>query len=374
MVNRNAFTEEEMKLGITNNYGNVVFLQDNVRNKINRRRNIVDYDVNVLLKKMSSINNATTDESVNSKRFNSLFKEEKNFSTKFESKELDYILFPLFFKPGLFVVCGDSGSYKTMLMLDMCNHVANGKKWLTYYTKKTNTLHIDFEMGTAGLLERKELLNITSGNQYVFAMSDEIDFLSVSGQNDIIDYVLTRKIGVIVIDSFRTVFEGNENDSGATQKLLNAFNRIAKLSNTAVIVIHHTNKDGSGYRGSGSIKASADGLYTVTSSNSNITLHSTKQRYGTPFHEIKLFIDFDDDKCIITNSTPQLNHNLPNDESAILQSLINAGSILRTNSNKLAISKLLNKKFIRNNNFRGEKADYRITNAGRRFIELESLE
>ena len=76
---------------------------------------------------------------------------------------------------------------------------------------------------------------------------------------------LDRPIDLILIDTFRRAFEGDENDSGATESFFSALQRLLdEFDGASIIVVHHAGKNPKGGpRGSSNHAASVDVLVSV---------------------------------------------------------------------------------------------------------------
>jgi hypothetical protein len=88
-------------------------------------------------------------------------------------------------------------------------------------------------------------------------------------------------VRLVVIDPFRTAFEGNENDSETMSTALGTAALIAELFDTAVLLVHHTGKnDKSQGRGSSVFTAQNDFIATVEKRDANVTLMVTKNKHA----------------------------------------------------------------------------------------------
>lgn len=82
----------------------------------------------------------------------------------------------------------------------------------------------------------------------------------VSALRQAIDQTGTR---LILIDALMDVIPGaDENSVKDMQPAMLALSRLAKQTNAAIILIHHTNKAGD-YRGSSAIKGTVDGMFII---------------------------------------------------------------------------------------------------------------
>lgn len=89
---------------------------------------------------------------------------------------------------------------------------------------------------------------------------------------------------VIIIDSLADIMSGkDENSVKDVQPVFLALRKISEKTQSAIIVIHHKNKNG-GYRGSSAIKGAVDLLLTVKKSGSNgIEFNIEKTRDTEPY-------------------------------------------------------------------------------------------
>jgi len=68
------------------------------------------------------------------------------------------------------------------------------------------------------------------------------------------------KPSLLVLDSWRSLWGGRENDSDEAAGVLDPLRNLAHRRGLAVILIHHMNRRGEGYRGNGAIGASVENI------------------------------------------------------------------------------------------------------------------
>lgn len=84
---------------------------------------------------------------------------------------------------------------------------------------------------------------------------------------------------VIAIDTFAACTPGiDENNSKDVQPVLNRVRRLINHLGCAVLLIHHTTKDGKTFRGSSALRGNVANMYYLIQDNGRITLRSDKQR------------------------------------------------------------------------------------------------
>jgi RecA-family ATPase len=199
---------------------------------------------------------------------------------------IDYIITDLITNSSLNVFYGEAGSKKTYSALSMAVAVANGIDWLGFPTKKSPVLFIDEESGEKRFARR---LNETmkgadctaTGQIYYtclsgFKMDNKDDVLVVES------IIRDTQARLVIIDALADIMDGDENSKRDVQPVMNSLRKIADNTDSAVVLIHHSNKSG-GYRGSTAIKASSDLMVQVISDtdDSLISFKTEKNRDGS---------------------------------------------------------------------------------------------
>lgn len=194
---------------------------------------------------------------------------------------------------GLTIVFGPSGVGKSFFVLDYAlslSHEHTGlyvaaegesgfkrrvRAW-TYHHKKAPG-NLKFYMNVAALLSPSER------NAF---------------QSQIIERVKPK---YIIFDTFaHCMLPGDENSARDMGMFLRAAKEIQKEYDCAVILVHHTNKEGQIERGSGSMRGAADSMIRLTSEDDIIAVECSKTKDEKPFptRYIKLLpvmVDQDDD-------------------------------------------------------------------------------
>lgn len=91
---------------------------------------------------------------------------------------------------------------------------------------------------------------------------------------------LDKPIDLILIDTFRRAFEGDENDSGATESFFSALQRLSdEFKGASIIIIHHAGKNPKGGpRGSSNHAASVDVLISVERDRTKNLIKVTQEK------------------------------------------------------------------------------------------------
>ncbi len=198
---------------------------------------------------------------------------------------IDYIVDDLITNSSVNVIYGEPGSKKTYTALSLAVCVANGKNWLDFKTRKNPVLIIDEESGEKRLSRRLgeairgEFCDSTSPIFYISLAGFKLD----DPNDPILIHALIEKTGarLVIIDALADIMDGDENDKKDVQPVFNALRKIAENTDSAILIIHHSNKAG-GYRGSSAIKGSIDLMVQVTSENGSnlVNFNTEKNRDG----------------------------------------------------------------------------------------------
>jgi AAA domain/Bifunctional DNA primase/polymerase, N-terminal len=115
------------------------------------------------------------------------------------------------------------------------------------------------------------------------------------------EFVTRHQIGQVVLDPFRSLYHGNENDSGDVDFVASALLEVMRVTGAAGVIIHHTRKnsnnvegaagDADAGRGSGALTGRARKTFTL-----NRMLASEARDFGIEDRDRLRFIRLDDGK------------------------------------------------------------------------------
>ena len=128
----------------------------------------------------------------------------------------------------------------------------------------TRVLVLDAENGENVIQDRaqKQGLTVDDADRYVVAASDGFDIYKDRG---VLDGILAeyrdagQPIDLLIVDSWTSLWFGNENVVEQVQACLKYLNETAKKFQLGILLIHHTDKEGESYRGSSAIAATIGG-------------------------------------------------------------------------------------------------------------------
>lgn len=212
---------------------------------------------------------------------------------------IDWVVDGLISAGSLNIFFGEGGSKKTWALLDMGVCVAHGAKWLGMQSKPSNVLIIDEESGKRRISQRISKVLCGHGADdktpiYCVSLAG-FDFGEPNDIGELYNLIDSTKAGLVIIDALADVMPGkDENSVKDVQPIFLSLRKIAEETQAAIVIIHHSNKNG-GYRGSTAIKGALDLLVNVESKTGNdeINFKTEKARDTAPrdFVAIAEFMD-----------------------------------------------------------------------------------
>jgi hypothetical protein len=183
----------------------------------------------------------------------------------------------------LTIIYGEPGSGKSFFALDLVAQVARGLTWRGQRTRQCSVAYIAAE-GVAGFGNRLKAYGEGHG----------VDLASLpvyvrGGQFTIMDQAVAvvdaisklPDIGVVVIDTLAAVTPGaNENTSEDMGAAIERANFITQTTGAAVILIHHTTKDGGSLRGWSGLLGAADSTIKIERKEEKRTAYIEKMKEG----------------------------------------------------------------------------------------------
>lgn len=211
---------------------------------------------------------------------------------------------------------GAPGTLKSMLLADLSICVSAGLTWLTkqaggggYATRQGPVLWLDFDNGSRRTHERFGALararNVSSDAPlfYVSMPNPYLDAGDSESMGALAHRIISRDIGLVVIDNLGIVSANIEENSAEMQRPIGALRWLAESTGAAVIVVHHQRKSngdtkgraGDTLRGHGSIEAGIDLGMLVTRDQTNISMTATKVR-GVDVEKFGATFSFENDE------------------------------------------------------------------------------
>lgn len=171
---------------------------------------------------------------------------------------------------GFTVLFGASGSYKSFRALDYAEQVA----------QRDVVVYIAAE-GTAGYSKRVKAWcqhhHRRAGKLYFWL--DAVSMLDPDAVEQFVIEISALRPRLIVIDTLaRCMLGGDENSAKDMGLFIHACNVLQKELNTAVMVVHHSGKNGTSERGSSALRGAADSMIEMTSDDGVIKIACSKTK------------------------------------------------------------------------------------------------
>lgn len=178
-------------------------------------------------------------------------------------EEIEWTVNGIIQSEGNGLIIGDSGTSKSMLAYDLALHLVAGTPWFQHAIPRRRKVGLVSREDAPGLCQSRIRRMIEGGGEALGMWLDCIDMeewlyfntraqretwtlQSEADVQDIIASIKEREIEFIVIDVFREVWQGNENDNQETAKVLGAASRIGSEGKCQVAIIHHLSKSEKG--------------------------------------------------------------------------------------------------------------------------------
>ena len=184
-----------------------------------------------------------------------------------------WIIDQLFSAGSVSIIAGEPGSKKSYAMLDAAVCVASGQKWLDHDVVQCPALIVDEENGQKRLSKRigQTLRGHDAGEEvpiYYVTMAG-LDLRGPCGVDTLHMLINVTHAKFVVLDSLCDFAMGaDENSVKDMQPLMHGLRSVAEATQSAIVAIHHTNKNG-GYRGSSAIKGAVDLLLIAKNGGSD---------------------------------------------------------------------------------------------------------
>lgn len=217
-------------------------------------------------------------------------------------------------RDGITMFVGTAGVGKSYFAAYLARCLVRGDNFLGQeeFEVKTRTpvLLIDKENGLRRMQKRLQGMSFTNEDEFYLMEYPEVFDLD---DNEIIAYITefieTKGIGVVILDSFIDVIKGNENSSTDTAAV---FNKLRGISHdVAWVILHHESKQvgiiersaGDKTRGSSNIQGQVSAQFHLKKAPDNdndLIIEQGKARDHEPLGKIRIGFDIDLDQNIVT--------------------------------------------------------------------------
>lgn len=222
---------------------------------------------------------------------------------------------------GLNIIFGPSGMYKSFYALDQALRIA----------RTLPVVYVAAE-GSTGFMRRidawceyhKEKLP----DEFLWFIPEEINLLKVEVVTETIKTIQarTKTAALVVLDTYaRCLLGGDENSARDTGIAVNSCAQIQRALDSAVTLVHHSNKAGISERGSGALRGGADLMIEMGAEGGVVEVACSKSKDSAPWPaEYFRFYSLGDSGVLEPceeNSPGHISENLSERETKILKFL-----------------------------------------------------
>lgn len=200
----------------------------------------------------------------------------KGFADLMATPPIEWAIRDLLPVDGLGVLYGPPGVCKSFLALDMALCVATGRPFHGRPVQHGEVLFIQGE-SPRGLKPRvlSWLQNHELDDPGLFTYVDTAPLLTDTGDTAALQTVIREsgvKPSLIVIDTLAACYAENENEVESMSRFVRNARALGREYGAAVLVVHHTVKNGEAERGSGALRGAADLMLPVRSDGDVVTV------------------------------------------------------------------------------------------------------
>lgn len=224
-------------------------------------------------------------------------------------KERGYIVQHILQKNTVNQIFSPPACFKSIIALQLAICVANGREFIGFKTKKTNVAYLDKENNRQILRDRTlglfKGMGLRRKKFPLFFLLREGMLDNDSFLEQLSDYVMKNKIGLIVFDTLVRFNSGEENSAKDMNKLYQAFVKLQEGNKTAILFLHHTNRMGE-FRGSSDLLGQVDTQFSIerNQKSSVFKMINTKNRLGE-IEDINGEVIFAEDSIsVVKNDAP----------------------------------------------------------------------
>jgi RecA-family ATPase len=177
--------------------------------------------------------------------------------------EVEWTVEGLIQKQGNGLILGDSGASKSLLVAHLLLHMVAGIAWFGHAIPKRVKVGLVSREDAPGLTQNRLMRLINGGSDALNTWLSAVDleewlYLHTRTQRktwslqneadiqDVIEAAKERGLDFLVLDVFRAIWTGNENDTQETAKVLASANRISHEAGCQVCLVHHLSKSEKG--------------------------------------------------------------------------------------------------------------------------------
>jgi hypothetical protein len=172
-----------------------------------------------------------------------------------EPPAVPWVIKPLIVKGCLTMIDGREGEGKSLLAMSLGAGVATGHDEAGMSCTQGRVLVVDAENGSHEIHRRVRTLDLPSEGIELFE-AEGFDLRRNLGELERL--LAGHRPDLLILDSFRSLWQGEENDSGEVAAVLDPLRNLIRRYEAGALLLHHSGKGTGTYRGSSAIGASVE--------------------------------------------------------------------------------------------------------------------
>jgi hypothetical protein len=203
---------------------------------------------------------------------------------------------------------GSPGSGKSFLALDLALTIAAASVWNVSWMGRAvmggGVLYLAAE-GVGGLGQRvrswKESHGLAGYTLGVGFVTNAVDLLDASTATRIVNAVrqVPAPLQLVVVDTLARSMVGDENDTGDMSRLIATVDRVRTMTQSHVMLVHHTRKDSELERGSTALRGGVDTLIFCQEGDDGRQLVCQKQKDAEAFAPMPFSLVAGHGSCVV---------------------------------------------------------------------------
>lgn len=221
-------------------------------------------------------------------------------------KDNNYIVQDFLKNQSINMVCSPPKTFKSLLIQHCALCVANNKQFLGLKTKKVPILISDREntdqVNKDRLQKQRKGLSIRKKDFQIYWLEQTVaGFDSPDFRTALIDIIKEKKIKLFIIDTLHRHSDYDENSANDINRLYaEVLQPLRDNYGVTIVFLHHTTKDGLGFRGSGDFLGMVDSYFAISrkAKTNKFVIQNRASRFGE-IEDISGEIIFDMDSIYI---------------------------------------------------------------------------
>lgn len=186
--------------------------------------------------------------------------------------------------PSVVMVYGASGSAKSTLCLDLAKAICTGLPWAGHSVRAGNVLYCCLE-GGAGLRQRITAIERHFGTAFGDHLRCYFGDFNVAAESEVNDMACTaiaHDVVLIIIDTLSASLRGelDENSNRDMSRMLKQAYRLAGMTGTSVVIVHHSGHGRDRERGASTLRNDVDTSILVSLRDKHGTWKVVKSKDG----------------------------------------------------------------------------------------------